>query len=139
MGDLAHLTWYGAWPPHVKARTLEMLAFVGMLEAKDRAVGSLSGGQRQRIFLARALMNDPEILILDEPTTGLDIEVSRLIQGKIVENKQKRTILFVTHTIPEFLSEVDQVFCIKGKIEALKKESICAHHSLGVYHRGGEK
>ncbi len=138
MGELSKLTWYGAWPKGVKEKTLEMLDFVGILKEKDRSIGSVSGGQRQRASLARALMSNPEILILDEPTTGLDPEVSKLIQEKIVENKYKKTILFVTHTIPEFLNEVDQIVCVKGKIEILKKEAICAHHSLGVYHIGGE-
>jgi zinc transport system ATP-binding protein len=139
MGELSKLTWYGTWPPGVKEKTLEMLDFMGILKEKDRSIGAISGGQRQRASLARALMSDPEIIILDEPTTGLDAEVSKLIQEKILEHSKKKTILFVTHTIPDILSEIDQAICVKGKIEILKKEAICNHHSLGVYHIGGEE
>jgi len=138
MGELSKLTWYGTWPPGVKEKTLKMLDFLGLLKEKDRSIGAISGGQRQRACLARALMSDPEILILDEPTTGLDAEVSKLIQEKILANKKERTILFVTHTIPDILNEIDEAICVKGKIEFLKKDAICTHHSFGVYHIGGE-
>ncbi|MDX1612454.1 MAG: metal ABC transporter ATP-binding protein [Candidatus Thermoplasmatota archaeon] len=82
-----------------RARAREALALVGVEHLADQRIGTLSGGQRQRVFLAKALASDPELLILDEPTTGVDPaareEFYNLIDG--LNHDQGLTILLVSH------------------------------------------
>lgn len=134
MGSLSKLPWHGRWPKEILDKATDMLNFVEMLPLKDRPIGALSGGQKQRASLARALLDNPEILILDEPTTGLDPDASRLIQEKIRQLKGKKTIIFVTHTTPELFKDIDQMICIKNTIEIIPPEAICEHYTLGVFH-----
>lgn len=134
MGILSRLPWHGRWPKPILDQADAMLNFVELSNLKDRPIGSLSGGQRQRASLARALLNNPEILILDEPTTGLDPDASRLIQEKIRQFKGKKTILFVTHTTPELFKDIDEMICVKNTVEVIPPEAICEHYTLGVFH-----
>jgi ABC-2 type transport system ATP-binding protein len=87
-------------------------------EKRDAFYKTLSGGQKQRVALALALLNDPELLFLDEPTTGLDPQVRHEIHGVIQELKQdRRTILLTTHYIEEAERLCDRVAIIDmGKI-----------------------
>lgn len=82
-------------------RTRDALAMVGMQEYSKSLIGSMSGGQRQKILLARALVSNPEVMILDEPTTGVDEKSSNSFYNLLAElNRDKRlTILMITHDI----------------------------------------
>ena len=82
-----------------------VLSAVNMLEFKDRLIGSLSGGQQQRVFIARALIGHPNILILDEPSTGIDEKTQKDIYELIYKlNKEKEmTIICVEHNIRKSL------------------------------------
>ena len=99
---------------------LEALAQVGMDAHKDTALGHLSGGQQQRVFIARALAQQPKVLILDEPTTGLDIttqhNVIELVQH--LHHTLKLTILLITHDINMIRSKVDRLVLLKTKLFA---------------------
>lgn len=98
-----------------------VLDMVSLTEKKRVYTKQLSGGQKQRLALALALINDPEILILDEPTTGLDPQARRNI-WKIIKNWQKagKTILLTTHYMEEAEQICDRVGIIdRGKIIAL--------------------
>jgi zinc transport system ATP-binding protein len=81
---------------------LELLDKVGILELQNENINNLSGGQLQRVFIARSLMNDPKLLILDEPTVGVDRENVELFFKTINElNKEGITIMLITHNIHE--------------------------------------
>lgn len=100
-------------------RVEEMLAEVGLEGQLDTFIGTLSKGMRQRVGLAQALLHQPEVLILDEPTIGLDpaqiIEVRRLIQ----ELGKERTVLLSTHILSEAQQVCDRVLIINhGKLVA---------------------
>jgi ABC-2 type transport system ATP-binding protein len=89
----------------------------GIWDVKDRTIGKLSKGYRQRVGIAQALLNDPEVLILDEPTVGLDpkqiIEIRELIKNL----SGQRTIVLSTHILPEASLLCDRVLIInKGRI-----------------------
>lgn len=90
----------------------DLLDFGSLL---DRTVGKLSGGQRRRIDIARALIHDPGILILDEPTTGLDPQTRRLLWNVVNELRKKRgmTVLLTTHYMEE-ASDADYIVIIDG-------------------------
>lgn len=100
-------------------RVREMVKICGLDVEKHKKIGELSKGYRQRVGLAQALIHDPEILILDEPTTGLDpnqiVEIRELIR-KIGKEK---TVILSTHILPEVEATCDRILIInKGKIVA---------------------
>ncbi|MGZ5003842.1 MAG: ABC transporter ATP-binding protein [Chthoniobacterales bacterium] len=106
------------------SRTLDgemLLKRLQLWEKKDAAYASLSGGQKQRLALALALINDPQMLFLDEPTTGLDPQVRLEIRDLIEELRaEKRTILMTTHYIEEAERLCDRVAIIDdGRIIAI--------------------
>ncbi|MFA5364956.1 MAG: ATP-binding cassette domain-containing protein [Candidatus Bathyarchaeia archaeon] len=85
-----------------KAKADELLRFMQLDEKRDVVIAALSGGMRRRLILARALMNDPQILILDEPTTGLDPQARHLIWDKIKSlQKSGVTVILTTHYLDE--------------------------------------
>lgn len=74
------------------------LSQVGMLKYKDRLIGKLSGGEQQRVFIARTLVKDPQIMILDEPTVGIDAKSVKTVTELITElNKSGKTIIMTNH------------------------------------------
>ena len=110
MADLRHL-------PDANERVGEALEMVGMTDRAGGYIGNLSKGMRQRIGLAQALIHRPEVLILDEPTIGLDpgqvVEVRKLIR----EIGKERTVLLSTHILSEAQQTCDRVLIInKGRI-----------------------
>ncbi len=104
-----------------KADTNVLLQRLQLEEKKDAGYATLSGGQKQRLALALALINDPQLLFLDEPTTGLDPQVRLEIRDLIQELRaDKRTILLTTHYIEEAERLCDRVAILDaGKIIAL--------------------
>lgn len=105
-----------------KARIAEVISLVGLGSEAHKKIGQLSKGYRQRVGLAAALLHDPEVLILDEPTTGLDpnqlVEIRNLIK---VIGKTK-TVLFSTHIMQEVEAVCDRVIIInKGELVIDKK------------------
>lgn len=86
----------------VRKRTGELLKFVELNEKADTRISELSGGMKRRLSIARALVNEPELLVLDEPTTGLDPQVRHLIWARLRELKNTgTTLLLTTHFMEE--------------------------------------
>lgn len=100
---------------HIVQHVLEL---VDMWTYRDRLIGELSGGQQQRVYVARALAANPELLVLDEPTTGIDTEGrDRLYALLATLNKNLRvTVLLVSHDIDRVLRHAKNVICINGGI-----------------------
>ncbi len=91
-------------------RIRETMKTLGILEMADRFVGSLSRGFQQRLTLARALLHDPKVLLLDEPYAGLDLYASRLLRDRINSLKDgNRTVVLVTHSFEQGLELADRV------------------------------
>ena len=92
----------------------EVLQRAGLLEIADRLVGKCSGGQQQRLRFAMALVPDPELLVLDEPTTGMDVEGRREFWAAIREDAGRgRTILFATHYLDEADAYADRIVLMR--------------------------
>lgn len=103
----------------IPKRMAEMVHVCGLNSEKHKKIGELSKGYRQRVGLAQAMIHDPEILILDEPTTGLDpnqiIEIRKLIR----HIGREKTVILSTHILPEVEATCDRILIInKGKIVA---------------------
>ena len=102
-----------------KSKISECLDLCGIVNVQDQIIGTLSKGYRQRVGLADALVHDPNVLILDEPTIGLDPNQIRKIRGIIKNLGEKRTVLLSTHILPEVEMLCNRVIIInKGKIAA---------------------
>jgi ABC-2 type transport system ATP-binding protein len=98
----------------------EVLARAGIEGIADRKVGKCSGGEQQRLRFAMALLSDPALLLLDEPTTGMDVEGRRAFWSSIRADAERgRTVLFATHYLEEADQYADRIILIsKGRIVA---------------------
>lgn len=118
-------------PNHsIASRIKEMIGVCGLNREKHKKIGELSKGYRQRVGLAQAMIHNPEILILDEPTTGLDpnqiVEIRKLIR----DLGQEKTVILSTHILPEVEATCDRILIINrgsivadGSPESLRKQS----------------
>ena len=94
--------------------TREVLNRAGIAEIGDRRVGKCSGGEQQRLRFALALLPDPELLVLDEPTTGMDVEGRRSFWAAIRKDaEQGRTVLFATHYLEEADAYADRIILLR--------------------------
>jgi len=98
---------HGLSSDEVKGRSKELLETMGLMERSKDQVRKFSGGMKRRLSIAMALVSDPQVLFLDEPTLGLDPQARRAVWEYIAELKGKKTILLTTHYMEEadFLSE----------------------------------
>jgi ABC-2 type transport system ATP-binding protein len=112
---------YGLRGKRLKERILEALAFVGLENQKMQAVRTFSGGMKRRLNLAIAIVHDPEIILLDEPTAGVDPQSRNAIYENILALKQQeRTLIYTTHYIEEAQRLCDRVGILdNGRLLAL--------------------
>lgn len=106
----------------IEQKVKEMLELVNLKGYEKRSVDSLSGGQQQRIAIARALVNEPEVLLLDEPLGALDLKLRKGMQAELKRIQQKVgiTFIFVTHDQEEALSMSDTIAVMnEGKIQQI--------------------
>jgi ABC-2 type transport system ATP-binding protein len=103
-----------------KERIEYFLKLLGLWEKRDQPAGSFSKGMKQKLAIARALIHDPQILFLDEPTANLDPEASKTVRDFILElKKEKRTIFLNTHMLDEAERICDRVAVLKTKLLAI--------------------
>ncbi len=119
---------------HRRVDTDKLLKRFQLDEKRDAFYSHLSGGQKQRLALALALVNDPEVVFLDEPTAGLDPQVRREMYDIIEELKsEKKTILLTTHYIEEAERLCDRVAIVdQGRVIALGTPRELKHNSAGT-------
>jgi ABC-2 type transport system ATP-binding protein len=111
---------HGLSSKEVKRRSQELLETMGLMERSKDQVRKFSGGMKRRLSIAMALVADPQVLFLDEPTLGLDPQSRRGIWEHIAELKGKKTILLTTHYLEEADALADRIAIIdEGKIAAL--------------------
>lgn len=118
----------------IKEKALSLIDELGLTNHMKKAFGSLSGGLAQRALLARALLCDPELLLLDEPTANVDPASTTLIMEKLESLKTQKTILIVTHDLRTIAEKVDEILCVQGQITTYRPEEICEHFAFGLYH-----
>lgn len=99
------------------ARAVEnALQTVGMLDCKDRQIGKLSGGEQQRVFIARALVSEPRLLLLDEPTASVDPTLQTEFYELLERLKQGMAIVLVSHDISAVSIYVDKIACLNRQL-----------------------
>ena len=105
---------------HSHRSIAEVLDRAGVADLAGRRVGRLSGGQQQRVRFAMALVADPDLIVLDEPTTGLDVEARRAFWAQLrEETDQGRTVLFATHYLDEADAYADRIVLMRtGQVVA---------------------
>lgn len=123
--------FYAIPAKEAESRINELLAFMELTDKKFCRVRELSGGMQRRLIIARALLNNPRLLILDEPTTGLDPQVRHLIWNKIRHLKEEgTTVLLTTHYLEEAFNLADNIM-ILNQGEALIRgnpKNLMEHH-----------
>lgn len=93
-------------------KAYSVMETLGILEIKGQRFGELSGGQRQRVLIARAIISNPDILILDEPTANIDKSAQETVQKLLVKLNEKMTLLMVSHHFDFISSDVNRVVCV---------------------------
>jgi zinc transport system ATP-binding protein len=94
----------------------EALKSVDMLEFQDRQIGKLSGGQQQRVFVARALVTEPKLLLLDEPMASVDTTMQEEFYQLLARLKEKMAIIIVSHDISAVSVYVDKIACLNRRL-----------------------
>lgn len=97
-----------------KDRIAHLLEVVNLTEAADRKIGGYSGGMKQRLLIAQAVLNEPEVLVLDEPTAGLDPKERIRIRNFVSELSRDRVVIFATHVVSD-------VECIAREVMLMKE------------------
>ena len=131
----------GIWPwPRAEDRRMmhSVLEQLGIADVTHQHIRNLSGGQQQRVFLARALIAEPELLVLDEPTTGVDMRSAEHVLHLLGElNRQGMTILMTTHDLNAAAAHVPWVVCLNRSVVAQgPPEQIFTPETLNATYQG---
>ncbi|HCR67195.1 MAG TPA: multidrug ABC transporter ATP-binding protein, partial [Oceanicaulis sp.] len=115
--------FYGV--PKAERRTQEILTALGLDDKRDAYVRQLSGGMKRRLLVGKALVHNPPVLVLDEPTAGVDIELRRQLWEYVLElNKQGVTIVLTTHYLEEAQELCDQIAIVNhGEVVACEPKA----------------
>ncbi len=128
---IRYARYFGVSGPEAAARADRLLERFGLADRSGELVETLSGGMRRRLQVARALVSEPELLILDEPTTGLDPEVRRVLWDIIAECRSRKiTVLLSTHYMEEAHRLCDRIAILhQGKIlDCAGPEELISRH-----------
>lgn len=133
-GCLSRLPWYGRFREEEKEAAYRALELVGLPHLCHCSFGKLSGGQAQRVLIARALVSNPQLLLLDEPTASVDSRAQADIYSILHQLHASMTILMVTHDLKAAVDTVKRVLCVQGTLVSMKPEEVCEHFAIGLYH-----
>jgi zinc transport system ATP-binding protein len=108
----------GVFERNTKDKIISAIKTVGLLEQKHKRIGELSGGQQQRILIAKALVNEPQLLILDEPTTGIDLETQNRFYALLrkLNSENKITIILASHDLDAINKLANKIACVNRKM-----------------------
>ncbi len=110
---------YGSSDARMKENIQRLLVMLGLWEKKDDATGTFSKGMKQKLAIARALVHDPQLLFMDEPTANLDPEAAKTVRDFIIDlKKERRTIFLNTHNLDEAQRICDRIAILNTKLMA---------------------
>jgi zinc transport system ATP-binding protein len=116
MGRLGITRNLGFYTKTDRAAALSMLDRVGLGDLDKRPLSALSGGQKQRVLIARALVSEPKLLLLDEPTSSLDDHVEQELYDLLQELNKELTIVVVSHDVAYVSRYVEKVICVNREV-----------------------
>ncbi len=134
LGAISTCNWLGKYPNIIKKKAKKLLKDLNLSKIMNSPFGKLSGGQMQRVLIARALISDPEILILDEPTSNIDEKSLKQIFKLLLDPKSNRTILIVSHDLKAIFENITKVLCVQRSVSTLKPKEVCEHFSICLHH-----
>lgn len=134
MGSLRKLSWWGTYSANAKRNALNALDRVGLAHKAKSSFGTLSGGEAQRVLIARAIVDQPSLLLLDEPTANVDAEAEQKIYAQLIDLNKTMTILMVTHDLQMIVDKVGKLLCVQRRVSCLQAKEVCEHFALGLYH-----
>jgi zinc transport system ATP-binding protein len=134
MGALKHRSFMGNLSVSWTQKAKNLLKTLGLECKAHENFFSLSGGQAQRVLIARALLTEPQLLILDEPTANVDSENEKILFNILKDLKKSTTILMVSHSLRTLTQEVDGAILVNKTTCFLKPQELCQHYSLGIFH-----
>lgn len=111
--------YHGILKPYTdndREKVLNVLDEVDMLDMRNRQISQLSGGQMQRVFIARALIREPKLLLLDEPMASIDPEMQSSFYPLLTRLREKMTIVLVSHDVGAVSSHVDRIACLNQRL-----------------------
>jgi len=113
---MAGLSFRGAGEADARALAMQWLQRVGLAAFGDRYPHQLSGGMRKRVSLAQTLVLDPDIILMDEPFSALDIQTRQLMENEVLAlwAEKKKAVLFITHDLDEAIAMSDRVVCLSA-------------------------
>ncbi len=137
MGRLPQKPIFSDYTENDTTLTGEALKTVGMLDLKDRQIGELSEGERQRVLIARALVIQPKLLLLDEPTASIDQKVQTGLYELLDRLKEKMTIVLISHDIGVISTHVDKIACLNVQLffhdsKEIRKEDLEATYQCPI-------
>ena len=136
-GRLASRGWWRRPTAVDRSAVDAALVAVGLEDLRDRRLGELSGGQQQRAFMAKALAGAPDLLVLDEPTTGVDADSQRSFRDALVATRERGgTVLLVSHELGAVADDLDRVLILRrGKVDfdGPPDDLVAGGVSLGVH------
>jgi zinc transport system ATP-binding protein len=132
-GCLQQSSFFGGFRKKEKERALHALEQVGMSEYRDSALGTLSGGQAQRVLIARALVSNPQLLLLDEPTAGVDRHAEDEIYEILSHLLGDVSVVMVTHNLQAVLEHLSSVVVVCRQVKKYPPKDVCLHFAAGIY------
>jgi len=137
MGRIAKSSLYSRMTKEDSDAIHEAMVKMDVLHIQNKLIGELSGGQRQRVMIARALASKPEVLILDEPNTGVDVRSQQAFYKLLKElnRDEKMTIIFITHDIGVIVDDIGRLFTVNQTLLTCNnpKEAISCDDMSALY------
>lgn len=133
MGCLDKSPWH-SYTSNAREKARASLNLLGMLDFQNQAFGTLSGGQAQRTLIARALVSQPSLLLLDEPTASVDAAAEESIYQVLGQLKGTMTIVMVTHDLQVMMQKADRFICVNREVTPYSQADVCGHFAQGLYH-----
>ncbi|MFT4552614.1 MAG: zinc transport system ATP-binding protein [Chlamydiales bacterium] len=133
-GKLSEYSWFSGYSKDAITQAYSLLERLELKDLAHSPFGNLSGGQAQKTLIARALISEPEILLLDEPTSSVDAKSEKEIHEILRSLQGQMSILMVTHDIRAIIDNTKNILSVHRKVVTMKPADVCEHFALGVYH-----
>lgn len=133
MGRLGNMRRFKRYSDEDKKLAHDALATVEMLDFKDSQIGALSGGQQQRVFIARALVTEPKLLLLDEPLASVDSPMQTELYELFEKLRQRMAVVLVSHDISAVSIYVDKIACLNRKLFYHNTKEVTAEDLEATY------